>query len=1322
MDPSRTSNIQQHLPPLRLASRARQEYAGACPFCGGDHRSDRFRVWPDQNRYWCRRCNAHGWLDDLVSADRPRITLPEPPRIRRAAAVTANPAHIGYYRQIYAAVALWAHTNLLADHNPEPLAYLHARGLSDHTVGAALLGYTLHDPESLPNYLRREHPELFPYAEGSGVLIRSNGQLLAHHNLRGALLFPYLAVGEVADLRTRTFPGKGYRSLPGSYAERGATVPFGWDSIGDTDTLIITEGEIKALAVTQAYQAGMLSAPALAHPGLSYWRPEWGEQLRAHGITTIYLAYDSQPRPVKDDRPELAPEEIYTIRHGMRLADEGFTVRVLRLPLAGEQDKSDLDAFLLAHGPAALERLLAATSSLTDYHAGLPRRLLTAARLSTGMDYPTHRPRPQPLDTPTAPAAPASDDLTAIRTVIPNLVAAHTAEGQGALVLAHPPGVGKGHGTTEGLRHYLQTSTTPGQIVWTALRNDQLHDQQGLNLIPLHGRNESNCRKLGEAQALAARGYPIREALCMRRCPFVGNCAYLRQFGQEADFFAPQPLLQALGWWNEAGVVVLDEFDPAQLVQTVTLDSRDIAAMSRISGDLHSQTILRWLCSLLADSGDRILRGATLLAELDQLATGEGLRFADVLQGAINALPPIEDLALLKGLPNNAGLAEYRMLPPGYLHTLLNQLDRENRLLFSGRTFTSRLELSGGTLLLLLRREWLIEQLDRPEQPKIILDATVTPELLTTLLPRTPIQIEQPNITVPCRVRQHIRADWAKSTVRGERREQWYNEVAGAIRPDRPTLVVCTKELVDNLRVALSVRGHTNVTVAHYGGLRGSNAYKGYDVILAQVYHPNLDAILREGRALFAGIGAPLDERIVLEPRELVTTSGQAWTVQVPTFADRRLAMLLERHREAEMGQCALRGRPLDHPDAQITLLFSLPLPGLRPTDIDDPTPGPGSNSRRQAETTLRIIAGAQTLLAAGATRIDAARLAEAAQASVVTVRNHWQTIAEALELLPDSETIIQPGKRPYTRAVLCVPHTEEDALPSEQSTDQADNKDSLMGVIRAPSDLFSGNAVYSEANSHTHLAQPANVAIRNAVPIVAEQGRQFIAGGLIAQPVAHALDNVAFGERGAQSVHTAPLDAEFIAGVANGVLELSPECGTIQPEPMPAGGDCVDGLPHGGATGAIGAEIDGSLPPTLCIAPTYADVAGGAVQVGLAEVGDLVVAQAGGEDEPGHLTECGAVPMGALDVGDDLLGLLGAVSAAGGALAQFLFFVAGAATRSPPVVLRPGCKEGALSQRVGRPNLSGFAVRAPCTISSRGIDHRSLGGVCKRFRRFQPP
>lgn len=33
------------------------EYAGPCPACGG---TDRFRVWPQNGRYWCRGCGKSG--------------------------------------------------------------------------------------------------------------------------------------------------------------------------------------------------------------------------------------------------------------------------------------------------------------------------------------------------------------------------------------------------------------------------------------------------------------------------------------------------------------------------------------------------------------------------------------------------------------------------------------------------------------------------------------------------------------------------------------------------------------------------------------------------------------------------------------------------------------------------------------------------------------------------------------------------------------------------------------------------------------------------------------------------------------------------------------------------------------------------------------------------------------------------------------------------------------------------------------------------------------------------------------------------------------
>ncbi|NTW97068.1 MAG: hypothetical protein HGB28_00755, partial [Oscillochloris sp.] len=79
-----------------------------------------------------------------------------------------------------------------------------------------------------------------PDAEAAGVLVRDyHGDLRSHPNLCGFLLFPYLAGGAVVDLRMRSFPGKGYKSPTGGYAERGAIFPFGWDSLDDRDTVIL---------------------------------------------------------------------------------------------------------------------------------------------------------------------------------------------------------------------------------------------------------------------------------------------------------------------------------------------------------------------------------------------------------------------------------------------------------------------------------------------------------------------------------------------------------------------------------------------------------------------------------------------------------------------------------------------------------------------------------------------------------------------------------------------------------------------------------------------------------------------------------------------------------------------------------------------------------------------------------------------------------------------------------------------------------------------------------------------------------------------------
>lgn len=382
--------LSTQLPPMRLVSRASQEYAGACPFCGGDERrSDRFHVWlmpTGRERYWCRRCNRKGLATELLGPS--RRTTHDQPNVRagaRSSGPTPQSAHIPFYRQLYDLVTTWAAANLHQPWNPEPLAYLNHRGFDRATVRWARLGYALDDPQTLVDVIRCQAPTLLPYAEEAGLLLRDDaGALRTHWNLCGRIVIPYLSAGEVYDLRTRRFPGKGYTSLPGSYAWRGATVPLCWDATIASEVVIITEGEFKALAVTAAYRDGALPYPAISHPGLNYFRPEWATALSHRGARVAILAYDARAsRPHDDDGHEqLAPEEAWTIRHGATLAAAGLQVLVLNLPLAPGAAKEDLDNFLLTQGPAALAWQINTTvRPLHAYVAQLPPALIRAAGL-----------------------------------------------------------------------------------------------------------------------------------------------------------------------------------------------------------------------------------------------------------------------------------------------------------------------------------------------------------------------------------------------------------------------------------------------------------------------------------------------------------------------------------------------------------------------------------------------------------------------------------------------------------------------------------------------------------------------------------------------------------------------------------------------------------------------------------------------------------------------------------------------------------------------------------------------------------------------------
>src|SRR5215207_1977608 len=351
---------------MRLVNRRTGEHTGACPHCQAG--TNRYHVWTKPGtgdrpawRYWCRSCGASGVIgtashDHTPTPERPLLILPRP----------AQPcsAHIPFYRQLYELTALWAHGWLMDGANPDPLAALAKRGVNQATAVRHLLGYALDDGHSLMAFLTEHAPDLLPYAQEAGLLVVDRqGMLRTHWNLCGALIFPTIAEGEITDLRARKLDaGAKARSLAGSPHDRGAMYPFGWDDIGDADTVMLTEsGEFKTLVPLAAYHTGDLSIPTIGCPGINGLPPMLGMALLAKGVRCVILAYDSQPRPVRDGAIQLAPEELWTLKHGRLLAEAGLEVRVLRLPLsradlAKPQPKIDLDDYCLRHGPHRLQQ------------------------------------------------------------------------------------------------------------------------------------------------------------------------------------------------------------------------------------------------------------------------------------------------------------------------------------------------------------------------------------------------------------------------------------------------------------------------------------------------------------------------------------------------------------------------------------------------------------------------------------------------------------------------------------------------------------------------------------------------------------------------------------------------------------------------------------------------------------------------------------------------------------------------------------------------------------------------------------------------------
>lgn len=236
---------------LELKKVTASEYAGACPFCGGE---DRFRVWPESGksgRWWCRGCEHKGdgiallmELHSLSFKDAcNRLNLDV--KRRSVGWINRSP-----FRQIWRpkptnfppsawqkkAAEIVDQATARLKQNQDAMQWLiNERGLTPETIEAARLGWTSRD-----RYFDRE-------SWGLPAEIKPNGKKKKLW-LPAGLLIPCLAGdGSVSRLRVRrSDPGDGQRYIVVSGGYGG---PTGWNI--DRPTVLIVESELDGLLCRQ---------------------------------------------------------------------------------------------------------------------------------------------------------------------------------------------------------------------------------------------------------------------------------------------------------------------------------------------------------------------------------------------------------------------------------------------------------------------------------------------------------------------------------------------------------------------------------------------------------------------------------------------------------------------------------------------------------------------------------------------------------------------------------------------------------------------------------------------------------------------------------------------------------------------------------------------------------------------------------------------------------------------------------------------------------------------------------------------------------------
>lgn len=270
------------------ASTGGGEYAGPCPYCGGN---DRFHVWPSTGRFWCRICGKQGdsvqylrdyrhlsFVDACREAGKPLPTkegnaLASPsPRPAWTPSLTQPPGAV-WQEQATAFLSKAQHDLFYTLPGQEMLNWLFAqKGLTDATIRQAGLGINLID-----RFDDRKTWGLSPATNANGAIKKQW--------LPAGLVIPLQRNSQVQRLRIRRVEGDPrYVVVSGSAMSPLVLSP-------DRAAAVVVESELDAILIDQ--EAGdLVTAVAL---GSASARPDEATHVLLSGMARIVVALDADP-------------------------------------------------------------------------------------------------------------------------------------------------------------------------------------------------------------------------------------------------------------------------------------------------------------------------------------------------------------------------------------------------------------------------------------------------------------------------------------------------------------------------------------------------------------------------------------------------------------------------------------------------------------------------------------------------------------------------------------------------------------------------------------------------------------------------------------------------------------------------------------------------------------------------------------------------------------------------------------------------------------------------------------------------------------------